>query len=217
MKRSLIMPALVTALFAVAAIAHASEPAKADYRGDPAKGKEIAASVCVACHNADGNSVQAANPKLAGQHAEYLFKQMKEFKAADGKQPVRVNAVMNGMIAPYTEEQMRDLSAWFSAQTQVGEKARNRDTIEAGRRLYRAGNLTRGVPACAGCHGPTGAGIPAQFPRIGGQFAEYIETQLKAFRDESRANDPNKMMRMIAIKMTDPEIKAVSDYIAGLR
>ncbi len=217
MKHSPMLPSLTAALLAVAAIANASEPAKAPYQGDPAKGKEIASTVCAACHNPDGNSVQSANPKLAAQHAEYLFKQMREFKAAEGKQPVRVNAVMNGMIAAYNEDQMRDLAAYFAAQTQIGEKARNRETIEAGQKLYRAGNQARGLPACAACHGPTGAGIPAQYPRIGGQFAEYIEAQLKAFRDETRSNDPNKMMRMVAIKMTDAEIKAVSDYIAGLR
>ncbi len=217
MKHSPMLPTLTAALLAVAAIANASEPAKAPYKGDPAKGKEIASTVCAACHNADGNSVQSANPKLAAQHAEYLFKQMQEFKAAEGKQPVRVNAVMNGMIAAYNEDQMRDLAAYFAAQTLIGEKARNRETIEAGQKLYRAGVMAKGLPACAACHGPAGAGIPAQYPRIGGQFAEYIEAQLKAFRDGTRSNDPNKMMRMIAIKMTDAEIKAVSDYIAGLR
>ena len=217
MKHSPMLPSLMTALLAVAAIADANEPAKAPYKGDPAKGREIASTVCAACHNPDGNSVQPANPKLAGQHAEYLFKQMKEFKAAEGKQPVRVNAVMNGMIAAYNEDQMRDLAAYFAAQTLIGEKARNRETIEAGQKLYRAGVMAKGLPACAACHGPAGAGIPAQYPRIGGQFAEYIEAQLKAFRDGTRSNDPNKMMRMIAIKMTDAETKAVSDYIAGLR
>jgi len=217
MKHSPMLPTLTAALLAVAAIANASEPAKAPYKGDPAKGKEIASTVCAACHNADGNSVQSANPKLAAQHADYLFKQMQEFKAAEGKQPVRVNAVMNGMIAAYNEDQMRDLAAYFAAQTLIGEKARNRETIEAGQKLYRAGVMAKGLPACAACHGPAGAGIPAQYPRIGGQFAEYIEAQLKAFRDGTRSNDPNKMMRMIAIKMTDAEIKAVSDYIAGLR
>ena len=217
MKHSPMLPTLTAALLAVAAIANASEPAKAPYKGDPAKGKEIASTVCAACHNADGNSVQSANPKLAAQHADYLFKQMQEFKAAEGKQPVRVNAVMNGMIAAYNEDQMRDLAAYFAAQTLIGEKARNRETIEAGQKLYRAGVMAKGLPACAACHGPAGAGIPAQYPRIGGQFAEYIEAQLKAFRDGTRSNDPNKMMRMIAIKMTDAETKAVSDYIAGLR
>ena len=162
MKHSPMLPTLTAALLAVAAIANASEPAKAPYKGDPAKGKEIASTVCAACHNADGNSVQSANPKLAAQHAEYLFKQMQEFKAAEGKQPVRVNAVMNGMIAAYNEDQMRDLAAYFAAQTLIGEKARNRETIEAGQKLYRAGVMAKGLPACAACHGPAGAGIPAQ-------------------------------------------------------
>ncbi len=216
MKR-LLLPSLMAALMAVVAVAHANEPAKAAYKGDPAKGQAIGSTVCAACHNADGNSTVAANPKLAGQNADYLYKQMANFKAVDGKQPERVNAIMNGMIAPYTDEQMRDLAAYFSVQTQKGEVAKNRATIEVGQKLYRAGNMAKGLPACAACHGPAGAGMPAQYPRIGGQFAEYIEAQLKGFRDESRANDPNKMMRMIAVKMTDPEIKAVSDYVAGLR
>ena len=112
---------------------------------------------------------------------------------------------------------MRDLAAYFAAQTQTGESARNRETIELGQKLYRSGDLAKGLPACAACHGPAGAGMPAQFPRIGGQFAEYTGAQLKSFRGGVRANDPNKMMRMVALKMTDAEIKAVSDYVAGLR
>jgi cytochrome c553 len=216
MKR-LLLPSLMATLMAVVAVANANEPAKGPYKGDPAKGQALGSTICAACHNPDGNSTVAANPKLAGQNADYLFKQMMNFKSVDGKQPERVNAVMNGMIAPFNEEQMRDLAAYFSSQKQKGELAKNRDTIELGQKLYRAGNMGKGLPACAACHGPTGAGIPAQYPRVGGQFADYIEAQLKAFRDESRANDPNKMMRMVAIKMTDVEIKAVSDYIAGLR
>jgi cytochrome c553 len=121
------------------------------------------------------------------------------------------------MIAAFDDGQMRDIAAYFSAQTQKGEVAKSRETIELGQKLYRGGDQAKGLPACAACHGPAGAGIPAQFPRIGGQFAEYTEAQLKAFREGSRANDPNKMMRMVALKMTDAEIKAVSDYIAGLR
>jgi cytochrome c553 len=112
---------------------------------------------------------------------------------------------------------MRDLAAFFSTQTQKGETAKNRETVELGQKLFRGGDQAKGLPACAGCHGPTGAGIPSQYPRIGGQFPEYLEAQLKSFRDGGRANDPNKMMRMVALKMTDAEIKAVSDYIAGLR
>jgi len=202
MKR-LLLPSLMATLMAVVAVANANEPAKGPYKGDPAKGQALGSTICAACHNPDGNSTVAANPKLAGQNADYLFKQMMNFKSVDGKQPERVNAVMNGMIAPFNEEQMRDLAAYFSSQKQKGEVAKNRDTIELGQKLYRAGNMGKGLPACAACHGPTGAGIPAQYPRVGGQFADYIEAQLKAFRDESRANDPNKMMRMVAIKMTE--------------
>jgi cytochrome c553 len=213
-----LMKALSTAALSLTcgAIAHASEADKTAFAGDPAKGKEIAATVCAACHNPDGNSPTPANPKLAGQHAGYLFKQMKNFKAgADGK-PERVNAIMNGMIAPYSEEQMKDLAAWFSSQKQVGGEVKDRATLELGQKLYRAGDASKGLPACAGCHGPAGKGIPIQYPRIAGQYQEYLEAQLKAFRNGERANDPNKMMRMIAIKMTDAEIHAVADYIAGL-
>ena len=209
---------LLTLLCAMTAFgAQAADAAKAAPKGDAARGQAIASTVCVACHGPDGNSPLAANPKLAGQHADYLLKQMKNFKAAEGKQPERVSAIMNGMIAAFDEGQMRDLSAYFAAQTQKGEAAKNRETIELGQKLYRGGDQAKGLPACAACHGPAGAGIPAQYPRIGGQFAEYTEIQLKSFRDSVRANDPNKMMRMVALKMTDVEIKAVSDYIAGLR
>ncbi|KAF0163700.1 MAG: cc42 [Rhodocyclaceae bacterium] len=217
MKRSL-PSCLLTLLCAMAAFgAHASDAAKATPKGDAARGQAVASTVCVACHGPDGNSPLAVNPKLAGQHPDYLLKQMKNFKAADGKQPERVNAIMNGMIAAYDEGQMRDLSAYFASQVQKGETAKNRETIELGQKLYRAGDMSKGLPACAACHGPAGAGIPAQYPRIGGQFPEYMEAQMKSFRDGGRANDPNKMMRMVALKMTDAEIKAVADYVAGLR
>lgn len=205
------------AAFAMASTAMANEEGKpATYHGEAAKGKEIAATVCIACHGEDGNSPSSANPKLAGQHAAYLFKQMKNFKAdAEGKSE-RVNAIMNGMIAAYTEEQMKDLAAWFSSQKQNGGEMKNRDALALGQKLWRAGDASKGLPACAACHGPTGAGLPAQFPRLAGQFAEYTEAQLKAFRVGERANDPNRMMQMVAVKMTDAEIRAVSDYIAGL-
>ena len=213
MKRSLLTLLLATTAFSI----HASDEKSAPPRGDPARGEPIASTVCGACHGPDGNSQLAANPKLAGQHPEYLFKQMRNFKAADGKQPERVNAIMNGMIAAFDENQMRDLAAYFASKSQTGEAAKSRETIEVGQKLYRAGDLSKGLPACAACHGPTGGGIPAQFPRIGGQFAEYTEAQLKSFREGSRANEPARMLRMVAIKMTDAEIKAVADYVAGLR
>lgn len=208
---------LLPLLFVAATVAHATEAAKP---ADPAKGKTIAATVCVACHGADGNSTIPANPKLAGQHADYIAKQLKEFKAG-----TRANPVMMGMAAPLSEEDMANVAAWFASQRQKGEQAKNRETVEAGQKLFRGGVAAKGLPACAGCHGPAGAGIPAQYPRIAGQFADYTEAQLKAFREagtnpnptNGRANDPNKMMRMVAAKLTDYEIKALADYIAGLR
>lgn len=184
---------------------------------DPAKAKTIATTVCAACHNADGNSSIPVNPKLAGQHADYIYKQLKNFKGAEGKSPERMNPIMNGMAAGLSDDDMKSLAAYFDSQTRKPEVAKNRETVEYAQKLYRAGDATKGLPACAACHGPTGAGMPAQFPLIAGQFAEYTEAQLKSFRAGERANDSNMMMRLVAIKMTDAEIKAVSDYIAGLR
>lgn len=207
---------LLTALLAVPAIAHANEPAKAAYKGDPAKGKGIAFTVCGACHGNDGNSATATNPKLAGQHPEYQLKQMKDFKATAGKDPERGNHAMNNLIAAYDENQMADLAAYYASQVQSGDQAKD-PNIEVGQRLYRAGDRAKGLPACSACHGPAGAGIPPVFPRIAGQFSDYVEVQLKAFRDGTRANDPNGMMRMVTGKMTEAEIKAVADYVAGLR
>ncbi|NMG46641.1 c-type cytochrome [Azoarcus communis] len=188
-----------------------------DQAPDLAKAKQTAETICAACHAADGNSQLSANPKIAGQHADYLFKQLREFKSWDGKPAVRDNAVMGAMVAGLDEADMKGLAVYFAGQKLVPEAAKNLDTVERGQKIWRAGIPSKGVPACAACHGPAGAGLPAQYPALAGQFAEYTEAQLKAFRDEVRANDPNKMMRMIAIKMTDPEIKAVADYAAGLR
>jgi len=184
--------------------------------GDAARGKEIATTVCAACHGTDGNSLISANPTLAGQSYDYLLKQMTNFKAVDGQPALRANAVMSGMIAPYDLGQMRDLAAYFAAQTAKPGAAKNEATIKLGQTIYRRGIADKGLPSCASCHGPTGAGIPAQYPRVSGQHADYAEAQLKAFRDGTRANDPAKIMRTIALKMTDPEIKAVADYMAGL-
>lgn len=217
MKRSLIALTALALFAASSFTASASQPQLAAQKGDAERGKLIAAGTCAACHGADGNSQISANPKLAGQHPEYLYKQMKNFMSVDGKPAERVNAVMAGMMSPLNDGQMRDVAAWFAAQKQTGDKAKNSETIARGQKLYRAGDVAKGLPACAGCHGPAGAGMPAQYPRIGGQFAEYTEAQMKAFRDGARANDANTMMRTVALKMTDAEIKAVADYIAGLR
>lgn len=209
-----LMPALPFAFTALAALA--AENA-APNMPDLAKGKQIATTVCVGCHGADGNSTGPAFPKLAGQHASYLLKQARNFKAPEGDAERRVNAMMNGMVAALSDDDLRSVTAYYASQPYKPEVARNRQTLDIAQRLWRAGDAARGIPACAGCHGPAGAGLPAQFPRLAGQFPEYTEAQLKAFRTAERANDPNKMMRMIAVKMTDAEIRAIADYAAGLR
>jgi cytochrome c553 len=210
MKRFMVLPLAIATLAVQAAEQASAKP-------DLSKGQQIASQVCVGCHSADGNSVAAANPKLAGQIQDYLYKQLTNFKAADGKPAERQNPIMNGMVAALSDADMKSVAAWFASQQLKPEMAKNRQTLQLGQTLYRAGDASKGLPACAGCHGPAGAGTPAQYPRLSGQFSDYIETQLKAFRAGERANDPNKMMRMVALRMSDPEIKAVSDYIAGLR
>ena len=184
---------------------------------DAAKGETIAKQVCAACHSPDGNSAIPANPKLAGQFQEYLHKQLGNFKPQGGKKAARDNAVMTGMVANLSPADLQNVAAYFAGQKLKPAKATDKDLAALGQKLYRGGNLTSGVPACAGCHGPAGTGIPAQYPRIAGQFAEYIEAQLKAFRGGARANDPNAMMRGVTARMTDREIQAVSQYVAGLR
>jgi len=203
------------AALSFSAAAHSAD-APPVHRGDPVRGAQLAASVCAACHGADGNSPSSANPKLAGQHAAYLFKQMKDYKAGPDGKPARVNPIMNGLIAAFTDEQMRDMAAFYAEQKPTIVGVANRDHIPLGQRIWRAGDASKGLPACASCHGPAGAGIPAQYPRLNGQFAEYTAAQLKAFRSGERSNDLNRMMRMTAERMTDAEIRAVSDYIAGL-
>lgn len=208
----------MTLAFAAAAQA-TDKPASAEtaaLKADAGKGRQVASQICAACHNADGNSSVSANPKLAGQHADYLYKQLKNFKADGGKPAERISAVMAGMVAALSDQDMRNVAAWYASQTQKGEQAKT-PALETAQKLYRAGDAARGLPACAACHGPAGAGIPAQYPRIGGQFAEYTETQLKAFRAGERGNDLNRMMRAVTAKMSDAEIKAVADFVAGLR
>ncbi len=184
---------------------------------DTAKGQQIASQICVACHATDGNSPAAANPKIAGQIPEYLHKQLANFKPQGGKKAERENALMAGMVANLSDADMRNLAAYYGAQKLKPAAARSKELAAIGQKLYRGGNAATGMPACAGCHGPAGAGIPSQYPRIAGQFAEYIEAQLKAFRAGTRANDPNGMMRGVAVRMNDRDIQAVAEYVAGLR
>lgn len=211
----MIRTAAMAILLATSFVTHASDEAKA--KADPAKGKAIAETVCVACHGADGNSAASANPHLAGQIEEYIFKQLKNFKAADGKPAARNNPIMGGMVAALSEEDMKNVAAWFASQKLKPATAKDESKLALGQKLWRQGDFKKGIPACAGCHGPAGAGMPAQYPRLSGQFAEYTEAQLKAFRVEERGNDPEKMMRTIAAKLSDVEIKAVAEYAAGLR
>jgi cytochrome c553 len=211
----MIRSAAMAILLATSVIAHAAEGAKS--KADPAKGKIVAESICVACHGADGNSMTSANPHLAGQIEPYTYKQLVNFKAADGKPAARDNAIMAGMVAALSDEDMRNVAAWFASQKLTPAVAKDESKIALGQRLWRQGDFRKGIPACAGCHGPAGAGIPAQYPRLSGQFPEYTAAQLKAFRLGERANDPESMMRTIAAKLSDEEIAAVSEYAAGLR
>jgi cytochrome c553 len=214
MKRALaILGIAVCAVAARAAAAAEEQSAKAD----AAKGQKIVAQVCAACHGADGNSTIPANPKLAGQLPEYLQKQLRDFKPAGGKKAERENPVMGGMAANLSASDMSNVAAYFGAQQPKPGAARNKDTVELGRKLWRGGDASKGLPACASCHGAAGAGLPVQYPRLAGQHAEYLEVQLKAFAAGTRANDANKAMRTIAVKMSEAEIRAVADYAAGLR
>ena len=178
--------------------------------GDPENGKSLS-QTCAACHSVDGNSVNPVWPKLAGQHATYIVKQLNDFKKGN-----RVNAQMTAMVAPLSDQDMLDLGAYFASQkTTLGTA--EPELIETGELIYRAGDYTTGVPACMACHGPNGAGNPtALYPALRGQHAEYTAIQLKMFKAEDRSNDPNNMMRTITGPMTNLQIEAVSQYIQGL-
>ena len=182
----------------------------ANAAGDAAAGQAKTA-VCAACHGADGNSALATFPKLAGQNEKYLLKQMKEIKA--GTRPV---LEMTGLLDNLSDQDLEDIAAYFSSKgVQIGHAAA--DQVEAGQKIYRAGIAAKGVAACTACHSPQGNGIAsAGYPALSGQHTAYVEKQLKAFRNAERSNDPNGMMRDIAAKLSDAEIKAVSSYIQGL-
>ena len=201
---------LLVALFAVSAVAADEKAAAKVAKPDLAKGEASYGTVCAACHGADGNSMIPANPKLAQQHPEYLVKQLKEFKS--GK---RANAIMSGMVASLSEDDMRNIAYWLASKKAKPGFAKDKASVLLGERIFRGGIPDRQVPACAGCHGPSGTGIPSQYPRIAGQHSDYAVAQLLAFRDGVRLN--NAQMTGVTAKMNDREIKAVSDYIAGLR
>ncbi len=177
---------------------------------DLAAGSAKYGALCASCHNADGNSAVPANAKLAGQHPEYLMQQLQAFKS--GK---RANAVMSGMAAGLSDEDMRNISYWLASQKPKAGSAKNKDLVALGEKIYKGGITDRLIPACAGCHSPTGAGIPSQYPRLSGQHADYTAVQLTGFRDGTRKN--NASMTQVAAKLNDKEIKALADYVAGLR
>lgn len=217
MTRSLAIVALMAgaalaSVFPGSAVhAAAAAEAPAAPKGDPAKGQTLAAGVCAGCHGADGNSGVPANPTLAGQHAGYTAKQLANFKSGERK-----NAIMQGMAAALSPQDMLDLGAFYARQQAKPRPANDKELALIGQKLYRAGNAAAGLPACAGCHSPNGAGIPAQYPRLAGQHVEYTVAQLKAFRAGERGNDMNKVMRTIASRLSDREIQALSEYVSGL-
>jgi cytochrome c553 len=215
MKELQIAGFLTFALFLAIGVAPvAASGLSTDVGGDAEKGKEKAGQICQACHGLDGNGIpgQPVWPKLAGQHPRYIYKQLQNFKNNE-----RWNAQMSPMAMPLTDEDMRNLAAYYSSLEQSGGTAEEA-LVEKGEAIYRAGNAQSGVPACSGCHGPAGLGSNlAKFPRISGQFSEYTAQTLGHFRAAERANDPNGMMRGVAANMTDDEIAAVAAYIEGLR
>jgi cytochrome c553 len=182
--------------------------APAAFKPDPAKGQQLAAA-CGACHVQDGSRGVPTYPILEGQHAEYIVKQLTEFK--EGK---RKNAIMSGMAAALSTEDMQNIAAFYETLKAQPGAAKEPSTVALGQQIYRAGIAARQVPACAGCHSPDGAGIPAQYPRIGGQHSEYLLTQLETFHSGERNN--SVQMMAIAGRLQEGEMKAVADYITGL-
>lgn len=181
------------------------------------RGQAIATQVCASCHGADGNSATGSFPKLAGQHEAYLVKQLKDYKVQGGaKTAARTNPIMAGMAAALSDQDMVNVAAYFAAQAPKPGFARDAATVPVGQKIFRGGIAEKNVPACAGCHGPTGMGIPVQYPRLSGQWADYTVAQLHAFQQGQGARNNNDAMHGIASRLSDSEIKAVADYIAGL-
>ena len=188
----------------------AESAAPAASAADANKGAAISNGVCVACHTNDGSRGTPANPILQGQHPEYLAKQLAEFKAG-----TRENAIMRGIASTLSDADMKNVAAFYASKQAKPGAAKNKDLAALGEKIYRGGIADRAIAACTACHGPTGAGLPIQYPRLGGQHADYVEAQLLAFRGGVRKN--NAVMTGVAAKLNDREIKAVSDYVAGLR
>ncbi len=202
----------IAAALPVPGFAQETKPAPNQIRVTPdlSKGEASYGAVCAACHGAEGNSVIVGNPKLAQQHAPYLIKQLQEFKSGR-----RANPIMSGMAATLTDADIVNVANWLASRRAKPGFAKEKELVILGERIYRGGIAERQVPACAGCHSPNGAGIPAQYPRLSGQHAEYAVAQLTGFRDGLRKN--SVPMAEVTARMNDREIRAVADYIAGLR
>lgn len=191
-------------------------PKTAVAKADTTKGGAIAQAVCAACHGPDGNATGPTFPKLAGQHVSYLAKELHNFKVVSGAaEPARYNPIMNGYAAALSDTDIANVAAYYAGQVYKPANAKIKDSVVLGQKIWRGGIAERGVPACASCHGPTGAGIPVQYPRLSGQWGEYNEAQLTAFKGGVRKN--NAAMMTIASRLSEAEIKAVADYAAGLR
>jgi cytochrome c553 len=220
MNRTSLLAALSMTALALGSTAGLTSLATAQTPGKPdlARAKQLAEQVCAACHGADGNSPVPTNPNLAGQGAEYITRQLAHFKAG-----VRVSPIMQPMAATLSPEDMVALGLYYSQQKPKPQAAKDATLVRAGQTLYRGGNEAAGVPACSSCHSPTGAGIPKNYPRLSGQYADYTYAQLKAFKTGDRGNDKagkdvhGKIMADIAQKLSDADMKALADYTAGLR
>ena len=210
MKRTLLLAAAI----GLSALANAQAPAKPD----PAKAREIVNQVCAACHGADGASPTSANPSLAGLPADYITTQLAHFKTG-----VRQNAIMQGMSATLSDADMVSLGAYYAGQKPKQLEAKDPSLAREGQRLWRAGDAANGVPACSACHGPTGAGIPRNYPRLGGQWSDYPLAQLKAFKAGERGMDKagkdinGRVMAGVVRGMSESQMKALADYAQGLR
>lgn len=210
--------ACLTSAGAAAAGAAAPAAAQASAKPDLDKAKATAQNVCAACHGADGNSAAPVNPNLAGMPADYIARQLAHFKAG-----IRQNAIMQAMAAPLSPEDMAALGAYYSQQKPKDGASRDAALAKTGQKLYRAGDATLGIPACASCHLPGGTGIPRNYPRLAGQHSEYTLGQLKAFKAGERGNDKEgkdamgRMMATIAGRMSEAQMRAAAEYVQGLR
>jgi cbb3-type cytochrome c oxidase subunit III len=216
LSKSVVMLQMLAGIGAVAGWAGLAAAADASAKPDLNRGQAIATQVCASCHGADGNSAGGAFPKLAGQHAAYIVKQLNNFKTQPGaKGPERKSDVMAPFANALSSQDVVNVAAYFESQKEKPGFAHDKALVAAGQKIWRGGIAEKGVPACAGCHGPTGAGIPSQYPQLAGQWSDYTVAQLSAFAQGTRAN--SQPMSQIASRLNEHEIKAVADYINGLR